>query len=85
MRIGNLLDIGLPKLNEIEAAWRIRQLSPISKIVFLSQNNDRDLVRAALNTGGLGYVCKADPEGELLHAVQMAMQGKQRVSGSFLV
>src|SRR5258708_16660178 len=33
-----LLDIGLPKQNGIEAARRIRRLSPSSKIVFLSQN-----------------------------------------------
>ena len=32
-----LLDIGLPRLNGIEAARRIRMLSPSSRIVFLSQ------------------------------------------------
>ncbi len=36
-----LLDIGLPKLNGIEAARRIRQLSPSSKIVFLRELNRR--------------------------------------------
>ena len=77
-----LLDIGLPKLNGIEAARRIRQLSPSSKIVFLSQNNDLDIVRAALSTGALGYVCKADAEGELLSALETALRGKQFVSGS---
>ena len=77
-----LLDIALPKLNGIEAAGRMRQLSPSSKIVFLSQNNDRDFVRAALSSGALGYVCKADAEGELLPAVEAALRGKQFVSGS---
>jgi DNA-binding NarL/FixJ family response regulator len=43
-----LLDVGLPKLNGIEAARQIRQRSPSSKIVFLSQNGDLDIVRAAL-------------------------------------
>jgi DNA-binding NarL/FixJ family response regulator len=75
-----LLDIGLPKLNGIEAAWRIRQLSPSSKIVFLSQNNDRDFVRAALGTGVLGYVHKTDAAGELLTAVDAVLRGKQFVS-----
>jgi DNA-binding NarL/FixJ family response regulator len=77
-----LLDIGLPKLNGIEAARRIRQLSPSSKIVFLSQNNDRDIVRAALSTGALGYVHKADAGGELLPAVDAVIRGKQFVSSS---
>ena len=46
-----LLDIGLPKLNGIEAARRIRQVSPSSKIIFLSQDNDPEIVQAALSTG----------------------------------
>jgi Response regulator receiver domain len=32
--------LGLPKLNGIEAARRIRQRSPSSKIIFLSQNSN---------------------------------------------
>ena len=77
-----LLDIGLPKLNGIEAAWRIRQLFPSSKIVFLSQNNDRDVVRAALSAGALGYVHKTDAEGELLIALDAVLRNKQSVSSS---
>ncbi|HET7106957.1 MAG TPA: response regulator [Candidatus Acidoferrum sp.] len=77
-----LLDIGLPKLNGIEAAWRIRQVSPNSKIVFLSQNSDRDVVRAALSSGALGYVHKTDAAGELLHAVDAVLRGKRFVSSS---
>src|SRR5882672_2351367 len=77
-----LLDIGLPKLSGIEAARRIRQLSPNSKIVFLSQNNDRDVVRAALSTGALGYVHKTDAQSEVLPAVDAVLRGKQYVSSS---
>jgi DNA-binding NarL/FixJ family response regulator len=53
-----VLDIGLPKQNGIEAARRIQQLSPSPKIVFLSQNNDLNVVRAALSMGALGYIHK---------------------------
>jgi DNA-binding NarL/FixJ family response regulator len=77
-----LLDIGLPKLNGIEAARRIRQLSPGSKIIFLSQNNDLDVVRAALGTGAHGYVCKTGAKSELLLAVDAVLRGKQYVSSS---
>ena len=77
-----LLDIGLPKLNGIEAARRIRQRSPSSKIIFLSQNSDLDVVRAALGTGALGYVLKTDAGRELLPAVDAVLRGKQFVSSS---
>ena len=77
-----LLDIGLPKLNGIQAARRIRQRSPSSKIVFLSQNSDLDVVRAALGTGALGYVLKTDAGRELLPAVDAVLRGKQFVSSS---
>ncbi len=75
-----LLDIGLPKLNGIEAARRIRQLSPSSNIIFLSQNNNLDVVRAALGTGALGYVCKTDARRELLPAMDAVLRGEQFVS-----
>jgi DNA-binding NarL/FixJ family response regulator len=75
-----VLDIGLPKLNGIQAARRIRQRSPSSKIVFLSQNNDPDVVRAALGTGALGYVQKADAQSELLPAVDAVVRDRQFVS-----
>ena len=42
-----LLDIGLPTVNGIEAARRIRQTCPDSKIVFLTSDNSPDVVAAA--------------------------------------
>jgi len=77
-----VLDISLPKLNGIEAAWQIRQFSPNSRIVFLSQNNDLDIVRTGLSTGALGYVCKADSQSDLLPAIEAVLQGRQFVSSS---
>ncbi len=77
-----VLDIGLPKLNGIEAARQMRELSPSSKIIFLSQNNDLEVVRAALGTGALGYVHKANALSGLLPAVDAVLRGKQFVSSS---
>jgi DNA-binding NarL/FixJ family response regulator len=77
-----VLDIGLPKLNGIEAARRIRQLSAGCKIVFLSVHNDLDIVRAALSTGAQGYVHKRDARKELMAAVDAVLQGEQFVSSS---
>jgi len=77
-----LLDIGLPRLNGIEAARQIRQLSPSSKIVFLSLTKNLEVVRAALSTGALGYVHKTDARRELVPAVDAVLRGKQFVSSS---
>jgi DNA-binding NarL/FixJ family response regulator len=77
-----LLDIGLPKLNGIEAARRIQQLSPNSKIIFLSMYNSPDVVQAGLSTGARGYVHKTDVNRELLPAMDAVLRGKQFVSSS---
>src|ERR1700687_164768 len=44
-----LLDIGLPTLNGIDAARRIRKLAPESKIIFVSQESSPDVVQEALS------------------------------------
>jgi DNA-binding NarL/FixJ family response regulator len=77
-----VIDIGLPKLNGIEAARQICQLSPVSEIIFLSQDNSLDIVQAALSTGAQGYVCKANAGSELLPAVETVLRGERFVSSS---
>jgi DNA-binding NarL/FixJ family response regulator len=75
-----LLDISLPDLNGIEAANRIGQLVPGVKILFLSQNNDAETVRAALSNGALGYVLKVDAGSELLPAIKAILRSERFVS-----
>ncbi|MGA9964975.1 MAG: response regulator transcription factor, partial [Terriglobales bacterium] len=65
-----VLDIGLPKLNGIEAARQIRKLVPKSKILFLSQESSDDVVHEALSLGARGYVVKIQAGSELLSAVE---------------
>ena len=65
-----LLDVGLPRLNGLEAARRIRTLSPNSKILFVSQECSADVVQEGLSIGALGYVAKAHAGSELLAAVE---------------
>jgi DNA-binding NarL/FixJ family response regulator len=66
-----LLDIGLPKLNGIEAAQRILAFAPQAKIIFISENRDPDIVQEALNTGARGYVLKSRAASELVHAIEV--------------
>ena len=77
-----LLDIGLPTLNGIEAARRIREVSPTSKILFVSENRFADIAEEALSTGAAGYVLKSDAGRELLPAVKAVLEGKRFVSAS---
>jgi DNA-binding NarL/FixJ family response regulator len=76
-----LMDINLPNLSGISAARKIRELSLRSKILFLSQDLDLDVARAAIVAGGAGYVVKSDAESELFAAVEAVMLGKTFVSG----
>ena len=75
-----VLDIGLPTLNGIEVARRIRKLSPESKILFMSQESSADVAQEAFSLGALGYVVKAHAGSELLAAVEAVCEGRQFVS-----
>ena len=67
-----LLDLGLPTIDGIETARRLRRLLPGSKILFLSQESSPDIVQEALSTGARGYVVKQSVN-ELLKAVSAAL------------
>jgi len=77
-----LLDIGLPTINGIEAARRIRELSPRSRILFMSENRSREIAEEAIRTGACGYVVKGAATSELLPAVEAVLQDKRFVSVS---
>lgn len=77
-----LLDIGLPALNGIEVARRIREVSPSCKILFVSANRSAEIAKEALNAGACGYVVKSDAASELLPAVKAVLAGKRFTSAS---
>lgn len=67
-----LLDIGLPTINGIEAARRLKMISPNSKILFVSQEFSADVVQEALSTGACGYVVKSNAS-DLLAAMNAVL------------
>jgi DNA-binding NarL/FixJ family response regulator len=75
-----LLDIGLPNLNGIAAKNRICQLLPGTKVLFLSQDSDADIVQEALSNGVKGYVLKMDAGRELLSGIEAILGGEGFVS-----
>jgi DNA-binding NarL/FixJ family response regulator len=71
-----LLDIGLPKLNGIEAARRLCMILPQTKILFVSADRSPNVVRKALGSGPCigGFVLKSSAGHDLLPAMQAITQ-----------
>jgi DNA-binding NarL/FixJ family response regulator len=79
-----VLDIGLPKVNGLEAARCIRKVAPDSRILFLTAYNSAELLDEALQTGALGYVVKSNTATDLLPAVNAVMHDHRFVSSGII-
>jgi len=79
-----LLGLDLPNLNGIETTKQVCQVVPGTKILFLSIESDADVVKAALSSGGQGYVLKTDAGNDLWPAIEAVLQGKRYVSSGLL-
>jgi len=79
-----LLDITLPGMSGIQAARRIRVVSPDSLIIFLSQHDSVSIAKDALSAGGQGYVVKSDAGLDLLTAIQAVHEGGEFVSRTLI-
>ncbi len=75
-----VVDVGMPRMNGIEAAGRIKQLLPATKIVFITQQIDPAYLHAAFAAGASGYVAKQSASTELIAAIQLALSGRYYVT-----
>ena len=67
-----LMDIGMPRLDGIEATRQIVTADPDARIVILTGDTDQTKVQQAVDAGALGYLLKdAEPEA-LFAAVRTA-------------
>jgi len=65
-----ILDIGMPGLNGLEAARRIRKEAPGSEILILTMHDSEQVVQEVLAAGARGYVLKSDAGRDLVRAVE---------------
>ncbi|MGA7622988.1 MAG: response regulator transcription factor [Candidatus Acidiferrales bacterium] len=65
-----ILDIGMPDLNGVEAARRIRKASPSTEVLILSVHYSDQLIREILEAGVRGYIVKSDSDRDLIIAVE---------------
>ena len=61
-----IMDISMPELNGIEAARKIKKISPNTEMLILSMHHTDQLVREIIETGAKGYIIKSDSDGAWL-------------------
>jgi DNA-binding NarL/FixJ family response regulator len=67
-----LMDIGLPKLNGLEAARRIKALVPAPRVIFLTAQSDFDVMEEAFRLGASAFILKTQVVSHLLQALEAA-------------
>lgn len=75
-----VVDIGMPLLNGLDAALRVREQLPEIKIVFLTMKDDPNLAAAALEFGGVGFVLKHSATRELFTAIERVLRNESYLS-----
>lgn len=74
-----LLDIGMPDLNGLEAARRIRHQAPEVRIIVLTMYDDEAYLCHFLELGAAGYVLKRAADTELAVAIRAVYRGESFV------
>jgi DNA-binding NarL/FixJ family response regulator len=75
-----VLDIGMPRLNGMDACAQILRKMPDVRLVFLTVNEDPDVAVEAIGLGASGYLLKNSASGELFTAIERALAGKTYVT-----
>ena len=71
-----VVDVGMPLLNGLDAAKRVREQLPKVKLIFLTMQDNPNLAAAALELGSAGFVLKHSAGSELLKAIEQVLHGK---------
>lgn len=71
-----VMDVTMPELNGIEAARRVCENSPRTRVLALSMHKDAVYVREILRAGAKGYLLKDSGENDLLGAVRAIARGE---------
>ena len=69
-----LMDIGLPKIDGIEATRRIKEAGLNSSILMFTSRDSNEDVFAALKAGADGYIMKGSNEQTLINAIEAVSQ-----------
>jgi DNA-binding NarL/FixJ family response regulator len=75
-----VMDIAMPEMNGIEAAWEIGQVCPSTQVVFLSMHATPEHVFRSLQAGARGYLLKESAGIEVVDAVRAVHAGRRYLS-----
>jgi two-component system NarL family response regulator len=70
----------MPRINGIEAARRIRDLSPSTRILMLTVSDEEDDLYEAIKAGANGYLLKEISVEEVAEAIRAVVQGQSMIS-----
>ncbi len=70
-----VLDIGMPMMNGLTAATKVKKILPGARIVFLTMDQDQDTAAEAFKLGASGYIIKTSAASELVQALRVVSWG----------
>ena len=71
-----VLDIGFPDGSGIDVLSHAAEVSPSTRVLMLSANRDPEQVRAVIDLGAAGYICKDVGVLEVIRGVQRVHEGE---------
>lgn len=71
-----IMDIAMPLLNGLEAGRHLKAALPNVKFIYLTMNQDYDIVAEAFQIGALGFLVKHCAYWELREAIRLALKGR---------
>jgi DNA-binding NarL/FixJ family response regulator len=77
-----VLDIAMPSLNGLDAARQLSRTMPKVKLIFMTMNEDPDLVGEAFRAGASGFLLKRAAAFELTEAIDKVMKGGSYITPS---
>jgi DNA-binding NarL/FixJ family response regulator len=77
-----ILDIDMPGMNGLAVARELQSRSLSTQIIFMTFHADEDLMRAAMEVGGKGYLLKGSEMDEIAAAIHAVSAGRTYIGST---
>jgi FixJ family two-component response regulator len=76
-----LIDVCMPQMNGLEVQSQLREISPSTRVIVFTGNDDSLVRSTALNTGASAFLTKPFDDTELLTSVRLALASADEPGG----